>query len=66
MIALSPPFLANDMEELYNSVISGVFQPIPKNFSHSLKLLVKRLLKVNPNLRPNCNEILEYGILEEK
>lgn len=36
MIALKPPFTAEDMEGLYKSVTKGHFPRIPKNFSHDL------------------------------
>jgi NIMA (never in mitosis gene a)-related kinase 1/4/5 len=48
MITLRPPFKAKNMEGLYNKVVKGIFDPIPKCFSQELNNLVKYLLKVNP------------------
>lgn len=36
MIALKPPFTADDMEGLFKCVTKGHFPRIPKNFSHEL------------------------------
>eukprot|EP00347_Sterkiella_histriomuscorum_P000401 403376005 len=58
MIALKPPFTADDMEGLYKCVTKGHFPRIPKNFSHDLWQMVKFLLQVNPQSRPSCEQIM--------
>ena len=59
-IALRPPFRAKDMEELYEKVIAGLYDPIPKNYSKDLSFLLKHLLNTNPTMRPSCSEILNF------
>jgi NIMA (never in mitosis gene a)-related kinase 1/4/5 len=48
MIALKPPFTAEDMAGLFKKVNKGNFPRIPKNFSHDLWTMVKYLINVNP------------------
>ena len=57
MITLRPPFRAENMEGLYKRVIRGYYSKIPSNYSQDLSLLVRSLLQVQPNLRPNCGFI---------
>lgn len=59
-ITLRPPFRAKDMEDLYEKVIVGQYDPIPKNYSKELSFVIKHLLNTNPTLRPSCSEILNF------
>jgi NIMA (never in mitosis gene a)-related kinase len=54
MITLRPPFRAENMEGLYNKVIKGQLGKIPDRFSSDLNEIVKTLIQVSPDLRPNC------------
>ena len=63
MITLKPPFRAENMEGLYNKVIKGQFNKIPERFSDDLFSIVKLLLKVNSEQRPNCEQILKNPII---
>ena len=63
MITLKPPFRAENMEGLYNKVIKGQFNKIPERFSEDLFSIVKLLLKVNSEQRPNCDQILKNPII---
>ena len=54
------------MEELYNKIQKGQFDPIPDNYSAELSLLLNSLLKVNPQQRPSCEEILKANIIVRK
>ena len=58
MAAQKPPFRAEDMDGLYKKVIKGNFQKLPSHYSVDLNNIVKMLLKVNPQLRPNCDKVL--------
>jgi serine/threonine protein kinase len=60
MITLRPPFRAENMEGLYNKVIKGQFGKIPDRFSSDLFEIVKMLIQVSPDLRPNCGNITNY------
>ena len=41
MCALKPPFRAEDMEGLYNSVIKGKYTKIPSTYSLDLNFVIK-------------------------
>jgi hypothetical protein len=62
MITLKPPFRAENMEGLYNKVIKGQISKIPERFSSDLWEVVKMLIQVTPESRPNCgNNIIKYN-----
>eukprot|EP00347_Sterkiella_histriomuscorum_P011557 403372003 len=61
MITLKPPFRAQNMEGLYKKVLRGVYPKInQQTYSEDISAVVKSLLQVNPDLRPSCQEILEF------
>lgn len=59
MIALRPPFNGADMEDLYQSIVMGTFDPVPSQYSENLKLIIESLLEKTPIKRPSTNYILE-------
>ena len=61
MLTLSPPFTGNSMDDLYQKVIKGKFNKIDDKYSFDIWELLKKLLKVNPKERPDCNEILKMS-----
>ena len=66
MLTLHPPFRAKDMEELYNRVIKGQFKKIGNKYSEDMNEIIGFLLKVNPNDRPNCDEILKHPLVKKR
>lgn len=54
MMALKPPFQAEDMEGLYKKIIKGEYQKLPLNYSSDLNDLIRILLQTDPHKRPNC------------
>ena len=60
------PFRAGSMKELYNNVMKGIYPPIPLKYSHELKNIIKKLIVVNPELRPSANELLNCDIIKKK
>ena len=66
MIALRPPFTAEDMAGLFKKVTKGYFPRIPKTYSHDLWQLVKALIQVNPSNRPNCDQIMNMPTFSKK
>lgn len=44
MLALKPPFKGNDMENLFNNVMAGKYQPIPNIFSQDIANVIKSML----------------------
>ncbi|KAL4454195.1 hypothetical protein ABPG74_012152 [Tetrahymena malaccensis] len=66
MCALKPPFKGKDMEDLFKKVQRGVYDPIPTHFSKELNLFIAQLLRVNPDQRPNCDEILKFSVIKKR
>lgn len=46
------------MEGLYKKIIKGNYVPIPDTFSKDLDQVVRALLTVNADDRPDCGKIL--------
>jgi len=63
MITLKPPFRAENMEGLYKKIIGGHFTKIPERFSNDLWEILKGLLQVQPENRPNCEQLLKNPII---
>ena len=66
MLALHPPFQANNMNNLYKKIIRGQYGKISNRYSDDIIDIVKLLLKVNPSKRPSCEEILKIGSVIER
>ena len=66
MLALRPPFRAENMDKLYNKVIKGQYGKISDRYSDDIKEIIKLLLKVNPKERPNCTQILNHDIIKKR
>jgi len=64
MCALVPPFRADDMQGLYKMVVKGKYPRIPDHFSQEMATVIKFMLQVSPNFRPNCDQILALPIVE--
>jgi len=65
MICLKPPFVSDDLEELYRKVNRGIYSKIPSSYSSDLASLIRLLLQVNPDQRPSCEKILELKIVKK-
>jgi len=57
--ALHPPFMANDLPNLSKKIMTGIYPPIPKEYSPNLSNLIKSLLQLDPLKRPTADKILE-------
>ena len=66
MLALRPPFRAENMEKLYNKVIRGQYGKIGEKYSEDIKEIIKFMLKVNPKDRPSCGEILNHELVKKR
>jgi serine/threonine protein kinase len=66
ILTLRPPFRAGDMEGLYSKVIKGQFTKIPDRFSSDVFEIVKLLIQVSPDTRPNCDQLLKYPIIQKR
>jgi len=66
MCALKPPFRANDMNGLYKRVLKGAYPPIDRSYSSDLVKVLATMLRVDPDLRPTCQQILEMESVRRK
>ena len=66
MITLYPPFRAENMEALYKKVLKGQYAKINSKYSDDISNIIKLLLKVNPNERPTCDQILKNKSVMER
>ena len=58
MMALKPPFQAEDMEGLYKKVIKGDYPKLPLRYSSDLNDLIRILLQTDSFKRPSCCKII--------
>jgi len=66
MLALRPPFRAENMEKLFNKVIHGQYGKISDSYSQDIKEIIKFMLKVNPAERPSCSQILNHEAVKKR
>ena len=66
MLNLNPPFKAANMEALYKKVMKGQYGKINSRYSRDICKIVRWLLMVDANERPNCDEILRNEIVKER
>ncbi len=64
MCALKPPFDGNSLPFLAMRIVQGKYNPIPVQYTKGLSNLIKLLLNLSPNKRPNINQILCELILK--
>ena len=65
MMTFTFPFTARSTKELAQKVCIGKFS-IPKGYSSDLISVLRRLLQVNPILRPSVDEILNLQSIQSK
>ena len=63
MLTLRPPFRAENMDGLYHKVIKGHYSKISEKYSQDIAEIIKMMLKVNPNDRPSCSQILKHPLV---
>jgi NIMA (never in mitosis gene a)-related kinase len=66
MATLKMPFQGNNFKEVYNNVSKCKYQPLPNIYSKELDSIIKKLLQIDPEKRPTCQEILKDPIIIEK
>ena len=66
MLALHPPFRAENMEKLYEKVIKCQYGKISERYSDDIKEIIKLLLKVKTKERPTCGEILKHPLVKKR
>jgi len=66
LATLKPPFRAQDLEGLYHKVIKGAYSKLPSHYSVDLNNIIKLMLQVDPNKRPNCDELLDSPLIRSR
>jgi len=66
MCALKPPFRADDMQGLYKKVLKGQYPKIPTMYSNDLSQMIKIMLQVSSNLRPDCEALLKLPLITKR
>ncbi|CAD8089299.1 unnamed protein product [Paramecium sonneborni] len=66
LCALKPPFLADSLHFLALKIVKGQFTQIPNAFTKDMNNLVKSLLQLQPQKRPNINQILKMPIISSR
>jgi serine/threonine protein kinase len=49
------------MEGLYKKVLKGIYPKLSQKYSKSFKNLIRMMLQVDPDNRPNINQLIEYA-----
>ncbi len=57
--ALSPPFTATSLEELYKKVLKGSYEKLPSRYSQDLQKFIALCLILSPKSRPSVADLLE-------
>ena len=60
IVTLKCPFNSNNVVELYNKILVGEFNKIPKKFSKDLSYVIENMIKYEPEKRISCENILKY------
>lgn len=66
MCALEPPFNGTSLHMLALRIVKANYNPIPKQYSAKLSLLIKKLLNPNTKERPSINKILKIDIIAKR
>ena len=66
MCALQPPFMADTIMRVSRKILIGKYQEIPDTFSSEVSNIIQMILCIDPNKRPNINEILSLKCLKER
>ena len=66
MCCLKLPFKAQNQFILQKKIQECKYNPIPDRYSQDLKLLVERLLVVDPSNRPSITQILSMSIIKNR
>lgn len=66
LCALRPPFTGSMLHMLALNISKGVYTPIPNQYSSGLNDLIKNMLDLNPDTRPDIHEILKKEIIQNR
>lgn len=54
------------MNGLYKRVLKGQYPPIDRQYSQELSKVLAAMLRVDPQLRPSCSQILDLDYVVSK
>ena len=63
MCAFQPPFTANTLVQLTKKILKGSYAPLKGKFDKDIDNLIGSLLVIDPNQRPNINQILKHPVI---
>ncbi|AAZ12936.1 serine/threonine-protein kinase, putative [Trypanosoma equiperdum] len=63
LLSLRHPFESRDITTLMMRVITGARQPLPSHYPPEVAELVDRMLALDPQQRPSCDDILRCPIM---
>ena len=66
MTTLKMPFQGSNFKEVYSNVSKCKYNPLPNIYSKELDLIIKKLLQIEPEKRPSCDQILKDPIVIDK
>jgi NIMA (never in mitosis gene a)-related kinase len=66
LCCLKPPFDASSLHFLALKIVKGKFNPVPRTFQQPLRGLIEKLLKVDPDQRPNIHQVLKEPIIRQR
>jgi len=64
VLALEPPFRANDMKGLWEKVNRGKFMELPERYTKGLKNIIKKMIIVDATKRPSCDDMLSTNLVQ--
>lgn len=65
LCTLVPTFTASSMDSLLHRIKRGIYdKQIPPQYSSDLALLIKRLLTLDPTLRPSIGDVMKTPLLQ--
>jgi len=64
MCSLKPPFDATTLSGLIIKITRGEYEPIASSYSEDLQNMVSKLLVVDPEARPDINQVLKFKFLK--
>ena len=65
MAALEMPFQGKNIKEVYYNLKKVNIPPLPEIYSEELMIIIKKLLKIDPEMRPSAQEILDDEIIKK-
>ena len=66
MAALQMPFQGKNIKEVYYNLKNIIIPPLPKIYSEDLMSMIKKLLQLDPEMRPSTQDILNDEIIINK